>query len=75
MMVLIDIFARIPAHVGTRWTESADKVSNEATRHVLVETDVKVWWTEVKSTIKKKMREMWQKWEEERKFKWFYLFF
>ncbi|XP_037536736.1 uncharacterized protein LOC119413748 [Nematolebias whitei] len=74
MMGLTVTFLWIPAHIGIRGNEMADKAAKEATKHNSVEIEVKFSRAEIKSITKQRMREKWQKqWEEERKGRWFYI--
>lgn len=73
MMGLVISFVWVPAHYGVPGNEEADKIAKEATRRSQVDLNIKFSRGEMKDTIKKKMRERWQKrWEEERTGRWFY---
>ena len=70
MMCLTVHFLWVPAHIGVKGNEMADKVAKEATKNNDIDIVVSLSKTEIKSRIR---QERWKKqWEEERKGRWFY---
>lgn len=73
MMGLSIILVWIPAHIGIRGNELADKGAKEATKRNQTDMEVPFSKTEMKTMIKYKLREWWQKqWEKEHTGRWFY---
>ncbi len=63
----------IPAHIGVKGNEIVDKWAKKAKNNNTVDITVPYSKTEMKSMIKHKLRERWQKqWEEEITGRWFY---
>ena len=68
MMGLSIILVWIPVHIGIKGNELADKCAKEATKRNHIDITVPFSESEIKTTIKYKLKERWQKqWEEERK--------
>lgn len=71
MMGISVIMVWIPAHIGIKGNKLADKCAKEATKGNNIDITVPFSKTEVKTIIKCKLKERWQKqWEEERKGRW-----
>lgn len=73
MMGLTVVFLWVPAHIGIKGNERADKKAKEGSKNCNIDIKVGFSKSEVKSLIKLRLRERWQKqWEEERKGRWFF---
>lgn len=71
MMGMTVVFVWVPAHVGVRGNEMADRAAKEAAKSSCSKVEVNISKTE--SIIKKRLKERWQKeWEEDRKGRWFF---
>uniref|UniRef100_A0A3B5Q0T1 Reverse transcriptase domain-containing protein n=1 Tax=Xiphophorus maculatus TaxID=8083 RepID=A0A3B5Q0T1_XIPMA len=72
-MGLLVIFTWIPSHIGLRGNELADKYAKLASKYSDIDILVPFSREEIKSIIKQKVKERWQRqWEEDRTGRWLY---
>ncbi|XP_027861616.1 uncharacterized protein LOC114137195 [Xiphophorus couchianus] len=72
-MGLLVIFTWIPSHIGIRGNELADKYAKQASKYSDIDILVPFSREEIKSIIKQKVKERWQRqWEEDRTGRWLY---
>ena len=72
-MGLVVNFVWVPAHNEIKGNERADRMSKASTNKLRVDINVSFGITEIKSIIKQKAKERWQKlWNEEKKGRWLY---
>lgn len=63
----------VPAHIGIQGNEMADKYAKQGARSRDLNFPVKISKEEVKSIVKAKIKELWQRsWEEERKGRFYF---
>lgn len=71
MMGLTVLFLWVPVHIGVKGNEMSDKVAKEVTKSSNNDLIVSISRAEVKSIIKKRSKERWER-EEAKKGQWFH---
>lgn len=73
MMGLETVLVWVPAHIGVRGNERADKCTKKAREKGKIDMTVAFSKRQIKSIVKHKMKQRWQKqWEEEKTGRWYY---